>query len=141
MGGGRRSAPPPYLAISAILLSMLIMKDFYILDENKEPFPTDDHKAWAEWFSDFENRSVCRTRLIHDEKSPMDVSTVFIGIDHNYEKGDDPVLFETMTFCDDKNECVMLRYTSYEKAVSGHELLLKRLKNQGYYEREEDGQE
>src|SRR4051794_10082487 len=49
---------------------------------------------WGETFSR-EDRRVMLTRI-----GPFRVSTVFLGIDHNFASHGPPILFETMTFLD-----------------------------------------
>ena len=55
------------------------------------------------------------------------VSTVFLGLDHGFEKGKKPVLFETMVFggyYDEEQE----RYCTAEEARMGHAKWVKRVK-------------
>jgi hypothetical protein len=59
----------------------------------------------------------------------MRVSTVFLGLNHNwYDKGD-PLLFETMVFVDhsgqDEN---MRRYSTWEQAEAGHKEVIANIK-------------
>ena len=44
------------------------------------------------------------------------VSTVFLGLDHNFTEVGDPVLWETMVFGEDGGE-ICLRYSSEEEAI------------------------
>ena len=65
------------------------------------------------------------------------ISTVFLGIDHNYYPYPDgekcPILFETMIFSNetDYDDEYQERYTTYDQAIEGHkkacELLLNEL--------------
>lgn len=48
------------------------------------------------------------------------VSTVFLGLDHNFTEVGDPVLWETMVFGEDGGE-ICLRYSSEEEAIQGHD--------------------
>lgn len=62
----------------------------YILDKKGNPVVT-DLMTWAKWFEKAE-------RYVGlDQIGPYKVSTVFLGLDHQYGKGP-PVLWETMTF-------------------------------------------
>lgn len=65
------------------------MSDKYIL-ENGELKPV-DLMTWAKWF-ETANRSIA-----YDEVNGVRVSTVFLGIDHNFFGGP-PLLFETTIF-------------------------------------------
>lgn len=48
-----------------------------------------------------------------------EVSTVFLGFSHGHDKGK-PILFETLVF-GGEHDGYMLRYTSWDEAISGHE--------------------
>lgn len=91
--------------------------------------PVEDFLEWAIWFENAgDERIVGRT-----EVGPVTVSTVFLGLDHGWEKK--PLLFETMIF-GDKDKLLDLgggrkrwvrsemgyacRYTTYVEAEEGH---------------------
>ena len=62
------------------------------------------------------------TKHLKDEEiNGMRVSTVWLGIDHNYFGGR-PLLFETMVFSDNKNyqERYCDRYSTWDEAIEGH---------------------
>jgi len=82
----------------------------------KEP----DLLKWAKWFQDAE-RSVKRTTISDD----VLVSTVFLGIDHQFEDGP-PLLFETMIFGGDRDGD-MWRYATWDEAEAGHDEAVKSL--------------
>ena len=83
----------------------------YILD-GKKTVKCDDIIKWAMSF-EVGDRSVA-----HDKKDGIRVSTVFLGIDHQFGEGE-PLLFETMIFGGDHDEC-QYRYSTYEEAEAGH---------------------
>ena len=99
------------------------MSDTYILNKDhtvrKVPM-----LEWAEWSEkDRENKRVALTKV--DEHT--EVSTVFLGLDHNFSESGPPLIFETMVFggvmgeeCD--------RYSTWDQAVAGHEAMLARVK-------------
>ncbi len=62
----------------------------YIL-HGKTAIPCDNLFAWAQWF-EAADRLVAKT-----EVGDVRISTVFLGLDHNFGEGD-PLLFETMIF-------------------------------------------
>lgn len=68
------------------------MSDKYILD-GKTPVPA-DLMTWATWFEKAD-RHVARTVI-----GPYLVSTIFLGLDHQFGNGP-PLLFETMIFAED----------------------------------------
>ena len=57
-------------------------------------------------------------RVGKDTIGDVNISTVFLGIDHSYNGGT-PVLFETMIF-GGENDQYKERYTSWEEAEKGH---------------------
>jgi hypothetical protein len=92
----------------------------YILDGTAiraEP----DVLAWARWFAVAE-RHVALTALTPE----VEVSTVFIGIDHQFGRYGPPVLFETMVFAWQSTTREALdafteRYSTWHEAERGHE--------------------
>lgn len=85
----------------------------YIYDEAGKPVVT-DATTMAKWLTND------RRRLAWDEIGSLKVSTVFLGINHQWEEGP-PVLWETMVFglSDDADE-IQVRYTSQAAALIGH---------------------
>jgi hypothetical protein len=83
------------------------------------PIEDDDPIKWAKAFGS-DNRHIAL-----DEIPGVDVSTVFLGLDHGYGDGP-PVLFETMVFGGpyDQN---MERYTTYDEAVIGHQKMVAKV--------------
>ena len=90
----------------------------YILDENNQPIQEPDIMKWGSWFK----VSNDRRRVGKDEvDNKYRVSTVFLGLDHNFGDGGPPVLWETMIFpMDDWGDLYCDRYSSHEAAVEGH---------------------
>lgn len=68
---------------------------------------------WAAAMADSEGRIVGRTTV-----GDADVSTVWMGLDHNYGEGE-PLIFETMIFGGDRDS-EQWRYSTREQAVEGH---------------------
>lgn len=56
------------------------------------PIPEEDFLKWGEWLETAE-RHVAQTRI-----GNVWVSTVFLGLDHNFFGEGPPILFETMIF-------------------------------------------
>ena len=92
----------------------------YILDENNNPVLAPDILTWGKWFE--EAQKTGRRNVGKDEvDNKYRVSTVFLGLDHNFGNGGPPVLWETMIFpMDDWGELYCDRYSSHEAAVEGH---------------------
>lgn len=89
------------------------MSDKFILVEGK-PVLEPDLIKWAKWF-ETGNRVVEQTQL----EENIQVSTVFLGFDHSFGYGHDPVLWETIVF-GGTLDGEMDRYTSLEEAKRGH---------------------
>lgn len=91
------------------------MSHLYIL-ENKIPVLVEDTETWGRWFEDFSNRRVAFTEL-----KDKQVSTVFLGVDHQWRTGGKPLLFETMVFESDQLiDRYCMRYSTWEEAEAGH---------------------
>jgi hypothetical protein len=93
----------------------------YIL-ENKKPVVEEDLAKWSRWFEDPDNCRVAETKIGY-----IRISTVFLGIDHNFDSSGEPVLFETMIF-GGKFHLEQARYCSWEEAEQGHEVSVKKVK-------------
>jgi len=92
------------------------VSEYTILKDGKV-VPVADVLEWGRWFEDFENRRVAKT-----EVGGIEISTVFLGINHNFGSGR-PLWFETMVFGGALDQ-EMDRYTTLEEAVLGHERLV-----------------
>jgi hypothetical protein len=98
---------------------------FYMLVNGKIKLAT-DMLEYARWFGDFNNRMIDRTEIQNLPNYPGGdfVSTVFLGIDHNFSPAETwkehrPVLFESMIFGGKYNERGW-RYSSYGEAKQAH---------------------
>jgi hypothetical protein len=57
----------------------------------------------------------------------IEVSTVFLGLDHRFIGDGPPIVFETMVFDDyEAGDCY--RYATWDEAALGHEAVVKRLR-------------
>jgi hypothetical protein len=60
-------------------------------------------------------------RVAETYAGALRVSTVFLGLDHNFDKIGPPVVFETMIFSRSEwSEEYCERYSSWDAAVAGH---------------------
>lgn len=92
----------------------------YVLDEHGQPREEPDVLTWARWFQRADRQVAC-TPL----SETAYVSTVFLGLDHQFGDGP-PVLWETMAFgmlAGDERQ-----YTSREDAIVGHEQVVAELR-------------
>jgi hypothetical protein len=82
-------------------------------------------ELWT-WAKAFENRWTVKRAggkdpwlVGHDELEGCNVSTIFLGLDHNWSGRGDPVLFETLVFGGPLAD-EMMRYCTYAEAERGH---------------------
>jgi len=96
-------------------------KDKYILKGKK--VVAVDLMTWAKWIEKPVNKIIRQDVLVNGKF----VSTVFLGIDHNFGVGK-PLLFETMVFSEKGNfrDLDMDRYSTWDEASKGHEKMVKR---------------
>jgi hypothetical protein len=97
------------------------VKGWYILTENGPVLASTNE--WSRWRETKPEES----RIDRTEVGDVEVSTVFLGLDHGWGEGP-PVLFETMTFGgdEDTNEC-QWRYTTRAAAQAGHDAIVAAL--------------
>lgn len=101
------------MGTALILYEPPLPDGLYILS-GKTPIPATDRRAWALWWHRVENRILAQTTV-----AGCVVSTVFLGIDHSFGVGSDPILFETMVLGDRRND-VCRRYRTWDEAMEGH---------------------
>jgi len=94
----------------------------YILDEEGQPKKELDPVKWSEWFS-IADRHIKKTYIPNDSDEMIVVSTVFLGIDHNFFGGH-PILYETMVFSGPLDEA-QYRWDSRDNAEAGHEIIVQ----------------
>jgi hypothetical protein len=87
---------------------------YYVLDGQHNAVPVSDVLTWAQFFENFENRRVARAEI----SGEVSVSTVFLGMDHNW-MGGPPLLFETMVF-GGPDDNWQERYSTWDEATAGH---------------------
>jgi len=79
-----------------------------------------DLMTWARWLdSNVHNRTVAKTHVSNE----VLVSTVFLGLDHNWSDEGPPLIFETLVFGgphDGEEE----RYSTWAEAEAGHALMV-----------------
>lgn len=110
---------------------------YYILDDDKNIVGTNSVVVWAKFCEEPEKRVVAQhTATFTDDKGKewdIYISTVFLGIDHNFGEKGAPLLFETMAFPIEEHapaygkELFMERYTTFDEAFEAHYKLLEKL--------------
>lgn len=90
---------------------------------NRNGTPCEDQNALA-WAKGFEKDRKVAKDILPDGKR---VSTVFLGLDHNYGNGL-PLIFETMVFPSegDSSDLDMDRYSTEEQALEGHKRMVEK---------------
>lgn len=97
------------------------MSDYYYLNEDHTYTPCD----LMTWSNQLENGN---RQVDYDELDDFQVSTVWIGLDHNFGEGE-PLLFETMIFDPVGNGDYLERYTTWAQAEEGHKRAIKWVEN------------
>lgn len=98
------------------------------------PIPCYSLLQWAEWMQNSDRRVKLhkvkqRVRLEDGvvEMQQVNVSTVFLGIDHGFLGDAPPILFESMIFGGWADE-YQIRYCTWADAVEGHYELLNKVR-------------
>lgn len=101
---------------------------WYLLDEQDDPYPTDDMYAAEALLNDIDARRIDLTE-IDREGHKISISTVFLVMDHSHTYV--PDLYETMVFMDDIIIAIggyTKRYTTKSEAISGHQEIVDSIK-------------
>ena len=93
---------------------------YYRLGENHEVIEA-TLKEWMKW-SDDKSRRVDVTTI-----DDVTISTVFLGLEHNFGIEGDPIVFETMIF-GGKHDEYQERYTTWDEAIEGHKRAVEKVK-------------
>jgi hypothetical protein len=98
---------------------------YWVLDAERHPVAVDTLEEWAEFWANEATR-----RVGWDEFDPgIQVSTVFLGIDHRYHGEGPPILFETMVFgLSVEDDDFQLRYSTWDDAETGHKVVVRKVK-------------
>lgn len=98
----------------------------YVLDARGNPMPEQDTLAWVLWYGEHD-RTLALTEFAWGV-----VSTIFLGLDHNFLPMGNPlnykpILWETMVFGGHLDQ-EQVRYDCREKAIKGHRAVVARCK-------------
>lgn len=91
------------------------MSDHYIL-RGKEVYGPVDTMEWARWYEDAD-RHVGLAHL----GDGVRVSTVFLGLDHNFDNHGPPLIFETMIFGGPHDQNYCKRCSTWEQVEEQHQ--------------------
>jgi len=79
-----------------------------------------DMLEWARWFEKAKQKRVVKQQTVNGYL----VSTVFLGLDHNFTAQGPPLIFETMVFPNKPRrsyaELYCDRYSTWDEAIVGH---------------------
>jgi hypothetical protein len=90
---------------------------WYILNDDKTLRPVKGLLEWAEWAGVDESRHIVAHTMINDER--VFVSTIFLGVDHNWRDTGESILFETMIF-GGEHDRYQARCSTWEQALRQH---------------------
>jgi len=102
---------------------------WYRINDEKDCVVECNAEEYIKWSQQDEGK----IRLIAQEDvGKVWISTVFLGLDHNYTQDGPPIVFETMVFARDEedksinyDELEMKRYSTVQEAKDGHELMVE----------------
>lgn len=92
----------------------------FVLDEDGVPRMEPDLLAWGRWLQ------TATTSIAYTRICGLWVSTVFLGLDHNFSRRGSPILFETMVL-DGRRGGYMRRYCTRHEALAGHDATCRSL--------------
>lgn len=96
----------------------------YVLDAKGEPLRCDDIYEWGKSYES-------RHRIVKQEKvGDALVSTVFLGLDHNYHPDGPPILWETMVFRDGSGDEMDRCSGGIEQAEAMHQRMVQQLQRE-----------
>ena len=96
-------------------------KPFWYKLDGVRPVPDETDGLWF-----MENKDARRVALTEIAKD-IEVSTVFLGLDHNFRGEGRPLLFETMVFGGSMNGS-MRRYENWIEAEQGHQEMVDKVR-------------
>jgi hypothetical protein len=94
----------------------------YILEDH-EPVEVHDLKVWGRWMQS------ANRRVGDDLIGEVRVSTVFLGVDHNFCDGGPPLLFETMIFGGPHDQ-YQERCSTWQQAEAMHQRAIAMLRKE-----------
>lgn len=81
----------------------------------------EDLMTWAKFMEGADRR------VAQDSIWGVEVSTVFLGLDHGWDEREPPILFETMVFGGVLGD-IQCRYCTWDEAAAGHAATLRRVR-------------
>jgi hypothetical protein len=111
---------------------LMTKKDKFILDENRNVIPAN----LSEWSTFIEEKK--KRRVAKDKVNGKRISTVFLGIDYNFDEGEGrpPHVFETMVFDKDFYDIYCIRCSTWNEAEEQHQIAIQWVKDEFGEEKE-----
>jgi len=100
----------------------------YVLDQNGEPVAEPDPQVWADWFFQSKIKEPKLSIVRRSKIGKAIVSTVFIGVDHNFSEDGPPILWESMVFGGPFDHQSTRCSGSREQAEAMHERMIQLVK-------------
>jgi hypothetical protein len=100
---------------------------YFILGADGEPQPVDDVTTWARWFEEASRDDAAGRRVARTNVDGVEVSTVFLGVNHDFGHHGLPMLFETMIFGGQWDQH-QWRYSLRTEAQRGHDTIVAALR-------------
>ena len=97
---------------------------YFILDGHT-PVHVKDVLEWGNWFEGANNKRRIKRTVIDD----IAISTVFLGLNHNFSSDGPPQIFETLVF-NGPLDGEMYRYATWDEAVAGHKTMVARVREE-----------
>lgn len=110
----------------------------YILDDQDNPVPEPDTLRWGKWLEkNWSRKTLAVDYPVADQV--VKVSTIFLGVNHNWSPGGLPILWETMIF-GGEHDLFQVRYTDRQTALEGHEKAVQLVKGEVALGENEEGE-
>ena len=94
----------------------------YIL-KDRTPVPIENALDWGRWFE----KNYGKRRVGDDKSHGYRISTVFLGLDHQFEEGP-PLVFELMVFNPEGNAVFCDRFPTWEEAEQAHNQMCEQVR-------------
>lgn len=86
-------------------------------------------RQWCEIMEDPKAKRVAETTVADPDGEEYWVSTVLLGLDHQFLPDGPPLIFETMVFKGDASDLDCDRYSTLEQAEIGHRLMCDKVRD------------
>ncbi len=108
-----------------------ILSSFWFLDDDNQPYQMEGSLAEVAraWEKQIESKKRVAENTLKISGNTYWVSTVFLGVDHQFSFNETPILWETMITKNGEWLDFQRRYMCHDDAVYGHNKVLELLKS------------